>query len=232
MKELVTLTLITQPSYFLPYSLHNEYLNSIITTLTAVSNNDATTLRTSEMSPLLRLPAELRNEIYVYVFTDEYMFASVTYSSMATDPAYGPAPHTCINNPHRVALSSTCRALHAETQNLPFMFNRFSFKSVLSFQTVALRLSPTQRALITHVSITDEMSSSIFYNLVEMRGRGYSNLVDLLPNAHTVAVRASKDRSAALKVLDWEMRLMDRHTSEDFLRFWVYERICEWPGGA
>ncbi|KAH4221363.1 hypothetical protein HBI26_011760 [Parastagonospora nodorum] len=194
MKELVTLTLITQPSYFLPYSLHNEYLNSIITTLTAVSNNDAT--------------------------------------SMATDPAYGPAPHTCINNPHRVALSSTCRALHAETQNLPFMFNRFSFESVLSFQTVALRLSPTQRALITHVSITDEMSSSIFYNLVEMRGRGYSNLVDLLPNAHTVAVRASKDRSAALKVLDWEMRLMNRYTSEDFLRFWVYERICEWPSGA
>ncbi|KAH4056904.1 hypothetical protein HBI81_129030 [Parastagonospora nodorum] len=194
MKELVTSTLITHPSYFLPYSLHNEYLNSIITTLTAVSNNDAT--------------------------------------SMATDPAYGPAPHTCINNPHRVALSSTCRALHAETQNLPFMFNRFSFESVLSFQTVALRLSPTQRALITHVSITDEMSSSIFYNLVEMRGRGYSNLVDLLPNAHTVAVRASKDRSAALKVLDWEMRLMNRYTSEDFLRFWVYERICEWPSGA
>ncbi|KAH4248996.1 hypothetical protein HBI56_126270 [Parastagonospora nodorum] len=218
MKELVTLTLITQPSYFLPYSLHNEYLNSIITTLTAVSNNDATYVHGK--------PNKTK------FFTDEYMFASVTYSSMATDPAYGPAPHTCINNPHRVALSSTCRALHAETQNLPFMFNRFSFESVLSFQTVALRLSPTQRALITHVSITDEMSSSIFYNLVEMRGRGYSNLVDLLPNAHTVAVRASKDRSAALKVLDWEMRLMNRYTSEDFLRFWVYERICEWPSGA
>lgn len=95
------------------------------------------------MSPLLRLPAELRNEIYAYVFTDEYLFASITCSPDATDRGYSPTFHTCIKKPYRVALTSTCRALYVETQNLPFKLNQFSFESMRRFKRVALLLSPT-----------------------------------------------------------------------------------------
>jgi hypothetical protein len=180
------------------------------------------------MSPLLRLPAELRNEIYAYVFTDEYMFASITCSTDAIDRDYGPIIHTCINKPYRVALTSTCRALHAETQNLPFKLNEFSFESMRSFKRVALLLSPTQCALITQVSIADEISDALMLYFRDLKDVGYHNLVDLLPNAHTVVVKTCFESWEPQLVADAMLRL----SIYNYLCFWAYEPIYELVNGS
>jgi hypothetical protein len=78
--------------------------------------------------PLLRLPAEIRNKIYAYVF------ASTTYtmeprnrtnSYMASDRS-----DECDRKHHYLALSLVCRQLHFETKALPLLLGTVKSTSI------------------------------------------------------------------------------------------------------
>jgi len=78
-------------------------------------------------SPLLRLPAELRNEIFAYVYTD------AVYHPGLTD--YGGEPRANLRGSEsylkrcEVHLSLVCRQMHAETALLPYELGSFNFRS-------------------------------------------------------------------------------------------------------
>jgi hypothetical protein len=77
------------------------------------------TARNAIASPLLRLPAEIRHEIYAYV-------ASVgTYKVDSFDGPTGPDFYISGPGPSWLGLLHTCRQIYAEASALPYALNTF-----------------------------------------------------------------------------------------------------------
>ncbi|KAF2026480.1 hypothetical protein EK21DRAFT_74067, partial [Setomelanomma holmii] len=110
-------------------------------------------------SPLLRLPAELKNKVDGYALTENAR--SYTFLTLA-DRSIPPCNDSGIlvdarNHPNRLALLATCRQLHAETRSLPFSLHVFRFASLWVFERSTLRLLPFQRAAITKIVVDDRV---------------------------------------------------------------------------
>jgi len=109
-------------------------------------------------SPLLRLPAEIRNRVFQYALagelirpklTDEILVARDTYC-----PAYmGKELHPSIYAPpsHRFSLLCVCRQVYAETAMLPYTLSTFTFISLHTIIYWLDSLLPQKRKLIQHV---------------------------------------------------------------------------------
>jgi len=78
--------------------------------------------RNQVQSPLLRLPSELRNIIYRYVFQG----CSIWVTKNHQDLLYG-LRLWCIHDLDIVSLLLTCRQVHAEAAILPYRFLVFEF---------------------------------------------------------------------------------------------------------
>jgi hypothetical protein len=92
-------------------------------------------------SPLLRLPPELRLEIYTYIL------ASPSPLSVICWRRYTPFSLTTrlLHHPRRfLALLSVCRLFYRETRLLPFRVNVFGFKSSDAFTPWFSRFSEQQ----------------------------------------------------------------------------------------
>ncbi|KAI4644834.1 uncharacterized protein J4E79_010969 [Alternaria viburni] len=90
--------------------MQDSYLSSSLTEMNALN------------SPLLRLPAELRNAIFAYVFSDNvYLFngANVYWKRTSSTTSF---------NENNLGVLRTSRQLHAETALLPYQLAFFHFK--------------------------------------------------------------------------------------------------------
>jgi hypothetical protein len=155
-------------------------------TLTARSS----TLINAHSSPLLRLPAELRNNIYAYVFArpDGYAFhENTTYRSQ--------------NRQHimdDVILLLTCRQIYHEAQGLPLQLNELRFPTLRVFERILMPLRASQRQHIRRISLGDAGTSMMGLregvdNLIQnMRLVGYADFSHFLPKATHVAVHFGK----------------------------------------
>lgn len=107
------------------------------------------TLHNQKQSPLLRLPAELRNWIY------EYALGSLTIRKCLFRPHKFRAFDTSRQErTNLTALASTCRQLYGETRLLPFELN--VFKGHVEYWPRVLRdgLSESQRNSLRSIEIT------------------------------------------------------------------------------
>ncbi|KAF1959409.1 hypothetical protein CC80DRAFT_326837 [Byssothecium circinans] len=97
--------------------------------------------RNQRESPLLRLPAELRNEIYVYVLhSGYYHMSNIRCQRKPTQP------------PKALALLCTSRQIHAEAILLPISQGTLAFNSLNDVQL--LRHWPRkQKAAITSIEL-------------------------------------------------------------------------------
>ncbi|KAF2121366.1 hypothetical protein BDV96DRAFT_682612 [Lophiotrema nucula] len=110
-------------------------------------------------SPLLRLPRELRDQIYDLVFVGEHVH--VTYDQNKRRLSSVSLPHSL--NPFRVGsydeleksdfprsttLSPVCRQLHLETELLPYQSNVWSFATYTALNQF---LADRQRLPLTHL---------------------------------------------------------------------------------
>lgn len=78
-------------------------------------------------SPLLRLPAELRNEIFAYVYTDAvYHLGPTDYYGEPRADLRG--SEACLRR-REVHLSLVCRQVHAEIALLPYELGDFGFRA-------------------------------------------------------------------------------------------------------
>jgi hypothetical protein len=91
---------------------------------------DCSTQRNAVESPLLRLPGELRNRIYGYIFDVDYIRVRESPSNLVTatvvettSPASTCVPDYPLSDMH--SLTWTCRLLYGETKVLPYQFNTF-----------------------------------------------------------------------------------------------------------
>jgi hypothetical protein len=119
--------------------------------------------RNARESPLLRLPAELRNRIYdLVLYEGDYNFAShfyikddqdqddfLNFEGFKVDPKV----------PNRLGLIRTCRQLYAETVLLPFSLNTFVFRThAMQYffdSKTTMAQSRAIRAIELHLAISD-----------------------------------------------------------------------------
>ncbi|KAG9204180.1 hypothetical protein G6514_001819 [Epicoccum nigrum] len=100
----------------------------------ATELESAFTERNQRLSPLLRLPGEIRNRIYFY--------------AVGNGPLPIPSGHTSPNLFGLHTLSKVCRQLHAETRLLPYALNDLCFVTIPSFVAWSRRAPEEVRAVV------------------------------------------------------------------------------------
>lgn len=129
-------------------------------------------LQKSTASPLLSLPAELRNIIWSNVLGDHIFDIKCSVRI-----PWGLSVANTTTSPHSLALLRTCRQIHAETRLLPFTINTFQFKSEDAFKPWLAKFDSAQKAAIQHVRLVTWKAR----NMVESRGFAPRRLVDVFP---------------------------------------------------
>lgn len=97
-------------------------------------------------SPLLRLPAELRNQIFQYALGCKTWTFLVRESHQQT--VYVPS-----RLEHALALLAVCRQIYAETALLPFSLDTFSFDHYTDLQWWLKAQRPAQSDVVSTISI-------------------------------------------------------------------------------
>lgn len=94
------------------------------------------TLHNQNNSPLLKLPAELRNKIYHYVFSGHVisMARSPRVPKMQVYLNGGHFRTTVISQPHFLALTATCRQICNETYLVPFELSELRITAYSDFE--------------------------------------------------------------------------------------------------
>lgn len=107
----------------------------------------------STTSPLLRLPPELRNKIYFYVFSSHrisvlsYQHRSRCYAALAdTDLIYDDLGLSTFKR--LVAPTQVCRQMYAESRLLPYKYNTYDIKLVYNFTSWMCRLDKGLQAAV------------------------------------------------------------------------------------
>ncbi|KAK5164682.1 uncharacterized protein LTR77_009888 [Saxophila tyrrhenica] len=147
-------------------------------------------------SPLLRLPAEIRNRIYdlalrtstVHIFSargkgpephitahtctskksDQEMANTMRQDDMRPD-VDGEDSDQYTGSPYSIALLRTCKQIHHESALLPFKINTFSFRSAMELERFANRLLPCQREALVDITLGGILSSNWLALIKRMR---------------------------------------------------------------
>ena len=154
---------------------------------------DYRTKRNSEQSPLLRLPAELRNQIYQYTLS-EYIIQPYTSCSskklerrIDCEPAPGSMTTWPEDNlwPLVQSLSHSSRQLHAEIGEMLFTESIVCYNGSYTWHEWAECFSEKRKAAIEKV----QMWSPGWWKRPSAVDRSFEGL-DLLPNVKTLYVRS------------------------------------------
>lgn len=142
---------------------------------------------TPNPSPLLCLPAELRNIIWALVL------GGTTFSiDCEARIPWGVRVKNTTAQQHSLALLRTCRQIYGETCLLPFILNIFQFKSEDAFKPWLARFNPEQRVAIANVRLVTWKAR----HMVESRGFSPRRLGDVF----------QVEMFGALKRVDVEVR--------------------------
>lgn len=126
-----------------------------------------------QASPLFRLPAEIRNQIYAYILGGETFNI---YCWRRYKP-YGFATRILRKRKFFLALLAVCRQLHSETRLLPFSLNAFSFTSQDAFRSWLDKFSLDQQKTIQKIHLVTWMAR----HMVEGEGWRSKPLNEVLP---------------------------------------------------
>jgi hypothetical protein len=121
------------------YSLSTVlYITSLFMLIVNLSSE-----RNDRESPLLRLPQEIRDQIYEYAFTND------TYTFRSISPSVAGLVQSKTNS---VGLISTCRRLYHETALLPFTLGSFHCAGITVPEKLHSLLTIAQRDTIQRLS--------------------------------------------------------------------------------
>lgn len=163
-----------------------------------------------QQSPLLRLPAELRNKIFAYTLGGKTFKIIPGYYDIPTMNA--------TNSKYALALLQVCRQIYAETTLLPFSINTFSASSPHSLKRWVERLHPARAQSITWIRLKfrrevcdgSYLSPSMLQLGVQLSTSGISNRghVAISMSLPDIASEVSKEqqREIILKMFQEENR--------------------------
>ncbi|KAH4026148.1 hypothetical protein HBI38_126930 [Parastagonospora nodorum] len=108
---------------------------------------------THQDSSFLKLPGEIRNQIYTYFFANStYNFIRRKRSSKDRTPLVVRKDKTRVKQ-HHLALLNGCRQTYYESSAYPFQLGQFKFISLATFAWIGDHFSPEQRARITCLQV-------------------------------------------------------------------------------
>ncbi|KAH4026227.1 hypothetical protein HBI24_158760 [Parastagonospora nodorum] len=156
--------------------------------------------RNQEESPLLRLPAELRNQIWEYVFTGSEFWVKRFRSFFES--------HMCCPPHPTMGVLYTCRQMYQETALLPAQLSVFaiglpersieelndlSYKVPHPFQMVTDRMTEQQVGAVRVVYINLQNHLDEFFvceiELLKEQSKGSSNRFDVFPLARLTGLK-------------------------------------------
>ena len=171
------------------------------------------------MSPLLRLPAELRNLIYSYVFAHQTIEPVPELWRQRND--------TTIRVHNVLTLLRVNRQLHAETRLLPYQNTTFVFTSTYALDAFVARRSQEQLDFIQSVQINLMLQDEKFWepeqfrSLSRMPALKHIDVVDVQEQCANKEWRAKRLRRMAECIREWrpEVRIVAR----DFEGRWTMD---------
>jgi hypothetical protein len=144
-------------------------------------------------SPLLRLPADLRNRIYeivIYNGTHEFFSLYQFHRNQRRRRRLSD-----VSNPkqHLVALLRVCRAIHSETALLPFSLNTCDFCRFEWLETYKDLLTQPQWAAIKKIEVRANIldCDDALDLMRDWQADGISLLQDIFPQVSAVSLRIS-----------------------------------------
>lgn len=147
--------------------------------------------RNDRESPLLRLPVEIRNKIYTYVFRNDVHCFHIPLHGFLLSPA---RPRLVLKKPAsaQLALLSVCRKVYRDAALLPFSLNLFVFDEVTDLGFLRSRFTAAQRQAIARICLVAPLSHlrivGLFMDLVDLNGARFRGL---LPNVQVVYIEVS-----------------------------------------
>lgn len=117
------------------------------------------------LSPLLRLPGELRNRIYFYVFAEE-QFRLAKYGFNTHMFPYINRRENMEPHPYRLGLLSVCRQIYAEVALLPFIMGTVEIDNVETLEEMSFRLTTSQCSAIRTLRLTTPLGGNA--NIVKL----------------------------------------------------------------
>jgi hypothetical protein len=103
-------------------------------------------MRNKHESPLLRLPGEIRNEIYAYVLGNKH-YCVATSNHIDHDTGQTLSPNGFLTSSKDLALLTVCRQIHTEAHLLPFVLNTFHYDKLSDMFGTGKILIDQQRAI-------------------------------------------------------------------------------------
>jgi hypothetical protein len=145
-------------------------------------------------SSLLRLPAELRNAVYVYVLyegtynfkTRDYCYAK--HESILMTISYVRPGLGLERRPHRLSLLRVCRRIHQESSLLPLLLNTCVFERFEWLYKYHHTFTGAQLAAIRRICISFDLESPSTWSstLSGLHGWGLYSLRAILPRVLNV----------------------------------------------
>jgi hypothetical protein len=147
------------------------------TRLFSIAHACDSTQRNDRESPLLRLPGELRNHIYDYIFNEEIEFDTL---ACPFTPAYWTA-EGMNEAPTWYTMLFICRKIYVEPALLPFT-QLLVVYDVHLLESVSASFSPAQRRAIKSVRLLENASAMVSApsRLIAFKMRG-KRISDFLP---------------------------------------------------
>ncbi|CAN9348072.1 hypothetical protein CC77DRAFT_1019508 [Alternaria alternata] len=134
------------------------------------------TPRNSDISPLLHLPGEIRNEIYQYVLNE----GVYDFMDGIVSPTY-----EC---DERFALLRVCREIYNETRLLPFSLNTFHFGSFKVFHKFIIKFTTTKQRQAIRALDLEIWTQCCIDHIEDFEIRQMYSLSDVLPGLQSVDV--------------------------------------------
>lgn len=105
----------------------------------------------NQLSPLLRLPTEIRNTIWMHVLGGK-TYRAMGFSGREVSQTYKFAP-SAAEPRNGMALLRTCRQIYSETALYPMKSATFTYGHIVYLKRSIKSLKPYQRRQITHLQM-------------------------------------------------------------------------------
>jgi hypothetical protein len=168
--------------------------------------------RNDRESPLLRLPGELRNRIYGYVFDGSILsFVRSLVNVVLSQPIAPGLP-----------LTRVCRKLHKETALVPFKSMVVECSTLDTFNGLVSRLNQAQRQSLTSLRLYVRLHTRDVDNFLEWMALAGQSFSKMFPGVRKVQVYNSLGEdvgyNSAMLYSDLEERNME------LLDAWLYDK--------
>ncbi|KAF2648571.1 hypothetical protein K491DRAFT_722462 [Lophiostoma macrostomum CBS 122681] len=180
-----------------------------MTTIMTTLENAEITARNSTSSPLLRLPAELRIEVYAYAVGGHLLHVRFKPPKVAAyheicfclshvsrplapsrltgyDWDFEHKLHHCEPAVSICNITLVCRQVATESWNFQFRYNTLNFHEIFNLYAFILRSSPTRLSAIIEIRLSTEEFNTM------LRAHEWEDAISSLPNLKRIIVMDKK----------------------------------------